>query len=74
MTLAQVKTGDTVRIMQIPDPTIRAKIIRFGITEGDVVVAHEVIPGGPVVLRKNRQEIAVGRRLASTISILPHQG
>ena len=72
MTLAQVKTGDTVRILRIPDPQTRAQIIRFGITEGDVVVCHESIPGGPVVLRKNRQEIAVGRRLASTISVLPH--
>ncbi|MGE5589404.1 MAG: FeoA family protein [Bacillota bacterium] len=72
MNLAETKTGDTVRILSIPDPTTRAQIIRFGITEGDVVVCHEVIPGGPVVLRKNRQEIAVGRRLAETISILPN--
>ena len=72
MTLAQARTGDTVRILRIPDANTRAQIIRFGIMEGDLVVCHESIPGGPVVVRKNRQEIAVGRRLAGTIQVLPH--
>lgn len=69
MCLDQVKTGDEIIIKEIPDSMVKTQFIRFGIGEGSTVICHTKIPFGPVVLRKNRQEIAVGRELARTISV-----
>jgi Fe2+ transport system protein FeoA len=69
MTLDRVKKGQHVKILSIPDKMIRAQAIRFGIAEGAIVLCEEVVPAGPIVLRKNKQEIAVGRGLANKISI-----
>ncbi|NCO66248.1 MAG: ferrous iron transport protein A [Candidatus Aquicultor secundus] len=69
MCLDQVKTGDEIIIKEIPDSMAKTQFIRFGIGEGSTVVCHTKIPFGPVVLRKNRQEIAVGRELARTIRV-----
>jgi len=69
MTLGEVKTGQQVRITSIPDEQARAQIIRFGITEGEVVTCVEVIPAGPVIIAKNKQEVAFGRKLACRIGV-----
>lgn len=69
MTLAQVKRGAKVKITDIPDDFIRAQAIRFGIAEGAEVECVEKIPAGPVIVKKRYQEIAVGRRLAESISV-----
>jgi len=71
VTLAEVKRGQKVRICQIPDPLVRAQAIRFGVVEGSLVVCLEVVPGGPVIIRKGMQDLAVGRRLASRILVRP---
>ncbi|MCL6472427.1 MAG: ferrous iron transport protein A [Firmicutes bacterium] len=69
MCLDQIRTGEEVIIKRIPDSMAKTQFIRFGIGEGSTVVCHSKIPFGPVVLRKNRQEIAIGRALACTIEI-----
>ncbi|HEY3375265.1 MAG TPA: FeoA family protein [Candidatus Aquicultor sp.] len=69
MCLDQIKTGEEVIITEIPEGTAKTQLIRFGIGEGSAVICHSKIPFGPVVLRKNRQEIAVGRALARTITV-----
>lgn len=69
MTLADVNRGEEFKIINIPNEIIRAQAIRFGISEGATVICSEKIPGGPVILKKNLQEIAIGRRLAQKISI-----
>ncbi|AZR73527.1 iron transporter [Anoxybacter fermentans] len=69
MTLAQVERGAKVKIKNIPDDFIRAQAIRFGISEGAEVECIEKIPGGPVIVRKRFQEIAIGRRLAENIIV-----
>lgn len=74
MTLSQARPGQRLRISHIPDPIVRAQAIRFGINEGADVECSEVIPRGPIILRKRRQEIAVGRRLAERIIIETHKG
>lgn len=73
MTLDQAKRGSVLRIASIPDPAVRAQAIRFGIAEGEIVTCAEVIPSGPIVIRKNRQEIALGRRLARRITVDPRE-
>jgi len=69
MTLDRVKRGQILKIARIPDAAVRAQAIRFGISEGEVVMCSEVIPAGPVILRKNNQEIALGRGLARQITV-----
>jgi len=71
MTLAEAKQGQKVIIQHISDPLIRAQAIRFGIAEGAQVTCSTVVPSGPVTLKKNLQEIAVGRGLAAMITVRP---
>ncbi|WP_130807739.1 FeoA family protein [Senegalia massiliensis] len=69
MNLADVKRGDKFKIVNIPDTLVKAKTLRFGISEGTTVECAEKIPGGPVIIKKNLQEIAIGRKLAKKITI-----
>ncbi|MFZ5652139.1 MAG: FeoA family protein [Bacillota bacterium] len=69
MTLDRVKRGQSFKIVSIPDNTVRAQAIRFGITEGEVVSCEEVVPAGPIVIRKNKQLLALGRKLAMKIGV-----
>lgn len=69
MTLDKVKRGQLFRIVSIPDANVRAQAIRFGIAEGELVKCDEIVPAGPIVLRKNRQQIALGRKLAGCIIV-----
>lgn len=69
MTLDRVKKGQSLKIISIPDKQVRAQAIRFGIAEGEVVNCEEVVPAGPVVIRKNTQLLAMGRGLARQISV-----
>jgi Fe2+ transport system protein FeoA len=73
MTLDQVAKGQRVLIRHIDSPEVKTQIIRFGLGEGETAVCQEKLPKGPVVLRKNRQEIAIGQHLARaiTVEILP---
>ena len=67
--LSEVKKGQVFKIVDIPDKEIRAQAIRFGITEGETLDCEEIIPAGPVIIKKKEQEIAIGRGLADTILI-----
>lgn len=69
MTLSEVNRGDKFQVDHIPDTNVRAQALRFGISEGAQVSCVEKVPGGPVILKRNFQEIAVGRRLAEKIEI-----
>lgn len=69
MNLAEVKKGDKFNIKHISDARIRAQALRFGISEGADLYCGEIIPGGPVIIKRNLQEIAIGRNLAKNILI-----
>ncbi len=69
MTMDGARRGQSFRIIDIPNDNIRTQAIRFGITEGAQVTCEEVIPAGPVVIRRNNQLLALGRGLARQISI-----
>ena len=73
MTLDQVNRGQRVVIRAIDSADVQTQIIRFGLGVGETALCQEKLPQGPIVLRKNRQEIAIGRNLARsiTIEILP---
>jgi Fe2+ transport system protein FeoA len=69
MSLDKVRKGDSVKIVNIPNRSAKEQFIRFGISEGSTVICQSKIPFGPIILKKNRQEIAVGRDLARTIIV-----
>lgn len=68
-TLAVLRAGDHATIEAIEDDSARAQAIRFGMGAGAAVQCVTTLPGGPIVLRSGRQEIAVGRGLARQIRI-----
>ena len=72
MTLDRVKRGQAFKIEHILNDTVRAQAIRFGIGEGEFLLCEEVVPAGPIVVRKNRQLIAMGRELARNIEVSVH--
>jgi ferrous iron transport protein A len=70
-TLDKVKKGSSIKIVKIPSGDSRIQLLRMGIIEGDNIICLERLPGGTVVIQKNRQEIAIGHTLAKKIMILP---
>lgn len=69
MTLDKGKKGMMIKVMNVPDELVRSQIIRFGIMEGTIVKCEEVVPAGPIIISRNRQEIAIGRSLARQITV-----
>lgn len=74
MTLDQTTPGQAFIITAINDDFARLQAIRFGIAEGARAICQTVLPGGPVVVRKGKQEMALGRNLAHRIQIAPVEG
>ncbi len=58
--------------MQLPSGNIKVQLIRIGISVGDKVFCLERLPGGTIVIQKNRQEIAIGYDLARQITFSAH--
>jgi Fe2+ transport system protein FeoA len=67
--LFAVKKGSRWIVVDIPEGKSRAQLIRLGILEGEAIRCIERLPGGTVVIEKNRQEIAIGAALAKTILV-----
>ncbi|MFZ5597826.1 MAG: FeoA family protein [Bacillota bacterium] len=71
MKLDRARRGQRLRIVSLPDELTRARSMQFGISEGTEITCLEVIPAGPIVIARNRQEIAIGRNLARLIGVEP---
>jgi Fe2+ transport system protein FeoA len=69
-TLDKAKKGKIVTIVNLPSGNIRSQLIRLGLTEGGTIKCLERLPGGTIVVQKNRQEIAVGYDLAKKIKVI----
>lgn len=69
MTLAEVTRGQTVRIREIESAEVRSQAMRLGLGVGATAVCQAIIPRGPIVLARARQEIAIGRQLAQAIHV-----
>jgi len=70
--LDEAKKGQIIKVTGIKDELTRVQAIRLGISEGAVVTCREIVPAGPVVVARNKQEIAIGRSLAKTIVVEPY--
>lgn len=69
-TLQNTKKGNSVVVLNLPEGEMKSQFIRLGITEGSTIKIYERLPGGTVVITKNRQEIAVGSDLAKKIKVI----
>jgi len=66
--LNQIKSGEEFFCVEIPD-LIKAELIRLGICEGNVLTCISKIPAGPVVIRKDLSEIAIGNSYSKQIKV-----
>lgn len=67
--LIDVNRGRQFIIVRMPDGNEKMQLIRMGVCEGDMVACVERLPGGTMVIQRNRQEIAIGSGLAKRIEI-----
>jgi Fe2+ transport system protein FeoA len=67
--LHSVTRGSRLIVVEIPEGRSRIQLIRLGVLEGEMIKCIERMPGGTVVIEKNRQEIAIGAALARTILV-----
>ena len=70
LTLDKVKKGKFLTILSLPVDDYKIQLIRLGLSEGESVKCIERLPGGTIVIQKNRQEIAIGYELARKIKII----
>jgi Fe2+ transport system protein FeoA len=68
-TLFESSMGKDLRIRSLPSGPMKTLFLRLGINEGEVVRCFERLPGGTVVIQKNRQQIAIGRKLSKQIMV-----
>lgn len=69
MVLTDCKRGDTVEIVEIKDDWAREQVIRFGLVKGVKIACQYKTNGGPVVIKRGNQNIAIGHQVASKISV-----
>lgn len=69
MILTDCKKGDIIEILDIRDDWAREQVIRFGLVQGVRIVCQYNISGGPVVIKRGNQNIAIGYQVASKISV-----
>lgn len=69
VSLDSTVSGQWVKIYSIPAGLFQAQFLRFGIHKGERVRCLERLPGGTIVIQKNRQQIAIGDRLAKQILV-----
>ncbi len=65
-----LERGRWGKITAVPPGILRAQFVRLGIHEGERVKCLEHLPGGTVVIQKNRQQIALGHQLAKKIQVI----
>ncbi|HUN65025.1 MAG TPA: ferrous iron transport protein A [Bacteroidota bacterium] len=71
MSLDEARAGQSLKISSLPDGMLYAQFVRLGINEGQRVRCLERLPGGTIILQKNRQQIAIGHSLAKHIVVVP---
>ncbi len=67
--LDKIDANQDAIVKVVCDSELKNQLIRFGIAEGTKVEIAEKIPFGPLVIRFNAQEIAIGRELARQVMV-----
>ncbi len=69
--LSEIGAGQWIKISALPQGVLYAQFVRLGLHEGQRVRCLERLPGGTIVLQRNRQQVAVGHQLAKDIYVIP---
>lgn len=69
--LADADPGDAVELADVPDDDTRARLLRLGFLDGPVECRRQ-LTNGPVILRRNGTELALGAALAEEIRVDRH--
>jgi Fe2+ transport system protein FeoA len=67
--LHTIPKGSRVLIMEVPEGKGKSQLIRLGILKGEFIRCLERLPGGTMVIEKNRREVAIGMTLAKSIFV-----
>ena len=67
--LHKISKGSRAIIMEVPEGKGKSRLIRLGILKGEFIRCLERLPGGTIVIEKNRREIAIGMSLAKLILV-----
>lgn len=68
-TMENLAVGDRFSITAVRDDDVRCQLMRLGIDADKSLYCDYVLPGGPVIVRRGRQQIAIGRSLAGQIEV-----
>lgn len=69
MLLTECKKGDVVEIIGIYHDWAREQVIRFGIVQGVKITCESNNVRGPVIIKKNNQQIALGYQVAKEVHV-----
>ena len=68
--LHTISKGSRVLIAEVPEGKGKSQLIRLGILKGEFIRCLERLPGGTMVIEKNRREVAIGMTLAKSIFVV----
>lgn len=69
MTLDQVPRGTRVIVDDIADVKRKLEAARLGLGPGAWIVVIRIVPRGPIIVRGEGGQIALGRQLAQEITV-----
>ena len=69
MNLDSAPKNIVLEIASISDEKLLTDAMRFGVETGEMVRIINKLPGGPIVIQKNQQQIAIGKELAQAIQV-----
>ena len=69
MDLLQAPKLVLLKVVSIEHEKLLEDALRFGIEIGECIKIINKLPGGPVVIQKNEQQIAIGQELAKEIQV-----
>ncbi len=70
MNLEEAPNKQELKIVSISEAKLMESAMRFGIESGEIIFIVNKLPGGPIVIQKNQQQIAIGRELAKEIKVV----
>ena len=68
--LTQLHKGRTATVIGLPHGLLKSQLIRLGVFEGQHIKCVHRLPGGTMVIERNRQEIALGKKLAQQVDVI----
>lgn len=69
MNLEEAPNKSILEVISVKGEKLSNDAMRFGIEAGKTLQIINKLPGGPIVIQKNQQQIAIGRELARAVEV-----